>query len=191
METVPMDRCSIGTETVDDRDLDPVTPIGNNSGTYEGVSKYSPGDPKPGMYYREFFLLLIYQHPIPLWFYRRNEAELTVDQHHLLLDNTIGALPVVMFGDVESVLPSLTRRRCRGLEVSVNVEARRPARPIASAVARWRGARLDTISDLELDLPQQRVSRWGSQNGARGEEARDEGDSAREKPHDETNVGAN
>jgi len=34
METMPVDRCSIGSEAVDDRDFDPITPVGNNSGTY-------------------------------------------------------------------------------------------------------------------------------------------------------------
>lgn len=145
---------------------------------------------KLGKYYPRFFLLLIYQRLIPALISGRQRAELTVDQHNLLLDNAIGTLPVVMLGNVESVLPSLTRGRCRGLIIGVDVEACRPACPVAGAVTRGRGARLNTISDLELDLSQRRVSRWSCQNRGRGEEARDEGDSAREKLHDETSVWA-
>jgi hypothetical protein len=35
---------------------------------------------------------------------RRKQTEPTVDQHRLLLDEAIRTLPVVMLGDVESVL---------------------------------------------------------------------------------------
>ena len=63
---------------------------------------------------------------------------LTVDQHHLALDDAIGTSPVLFLGEVESILPRVSisislrcrfaylsghpRRGCDGLIVGVDVE---------------------------------------------------------------------
>ena len=126
------------------------------------------------------------------------QAGLTVDQHHLALDDAIGASPVLFLGEVESILPRVsislslrcrfaylsghTRRGCDGLIVGVDVEASRPASAVARAVARRGSASLDIAAHLQVNVA---FGRWSSRDKARGQKAHGQRDGARDKPHDD------
>ena len=123
---------------------------------------------------------------------------LTVDQHHLALDDAIGTSPVLFLGEVEGILPRVSislcqrcrlaylagqaRRGCDSFIVGVDVEASCPASAVARAVTRGGSASLDVASHLKVNVA---VGRWSSRDEARGQEAHGQRDGARDKPHDD------